>query len=136
MQNSGAASPVARIGRTVSKSERGACRGDTLRQRGDGRRLEQAADRDLDVERRADAADQPGGQQRVAAELEEVVVDADLGNAQHLGEQRAQHRFLRRARRRGAPRSPYPGAGSARRSSLPFGVSGSRSSSTNADGTM
>ena len=28
------------------------------------------------------------------------------------------------------------GAGSARRSSLPFGVSGSRSSVTNADGTM
>ena len=31
---------------------------------------------------------------------------------------------------------PRSGAGSARRSSLPFGVSGSRSSTTNADGTM
>ena len=68
------------------------------RQARHGRGLEQAADRDLDCQRRANAADQPRRQQRVAAKLEEVVVEADLGNAQRLGKQRAQHRLLRVAR--------------------------------------
>ena len=42
-----------------------------------GRRLEQAADRHLHAQGGADAADQPRGQQRMAAEREEIVVDAD-----------------------------------------------------------
>ena len=88
--------------------------GQPLRQRRDGRGLEQAADRDLDLEGRADAADQSGGQQRMAAELEEVVVDADLGNPQRLGEQRAQHRFLRACAAAVAPHSPPPPAPAAR----------------------
>ena len=46
----------------------------------------------------ADAADQPRRQQRMAAELEEVVVDADPLQPQHLGKQRAQDLLLRRAR--------------------------------------
>ena len=50
---------------------------DTPDQRLHGRRLEQAADRKLDIERGTDAADQPRRQQRMAAQLEEVVVDAD-----------------------------------------------------------
>ena len=71
------------------------------------------------------------------AELEEVVVDADPLDAQHLGKQRAQDLLLRRARRpMRMRRAASSGAGSARRSSLPFGVSGSRSSTTIADGTM
>ena len=45
---------------------------------------------------RADPADQPRRQQRVPAELEEVVVDADPLDPQHLGKQRAQDRLLRR----------------------------------------
>ena len=45
-------------------------------------------------------------------------------NAQHLGKQRAQDLLLRRARRTPHARPPSSGAGSARRSSLPFGVSG------------
>ena len=77
--------------------------------------------------------------QRVAAEFEEVVVPsqpapgraarttdaaiADLGFA-----------FRRLVRARGD--APSSGAGSARRSSLPFGVSGSASSRTKAAGTM
>ena len=65
----------------------------------DGGSLEQAADGELDVERGADAADQPRRQQRVAAEREEVVVDADPRQPQHLGKQRAQQLLLRRARR-------------------------------------
>ena len=84
------------------------------------------ADRDLDIEAGADAADQPRRQQRVAAELEEVVVDADPLQPQHLGEQAAQDLLLRRARgtrRSLAASRPAPAA--PRRSSLPFGVSGS-----------
>ena len=71
---------------------------ETLDQRLDGRRFEQAADGDLDIERGADAADQPRRQQRMAAEREEVVVDADPGEPQHLGKQSAQQLLLRRAR--------------------------------------
>ena len=69
-----------------------------LRQTGDGGRFEQRADRDLDVQGRADAADQAGGQQRMAAQVEEGVVDADALQAQDLGEQAGQDLLLRRAR--------------------------------------
>ena len=69
------------------------------RQRLDARRLEQAADRHLDVQRRPDPADQTRRQQRMPAALEEVVVDADPLDAQHLGKQRTQDRLLRRPRR-------------------------------------
>ena len=91
------------------------------------RRLEQAADRKLDVEARLDAADQTDRQQRMAAELEEVVVDADPLDAQHLREQPAQDFLLRRARQPRVRAPANSGTGSARRSSLPFGVSGRRS---------
>jgi hypothetical protein len=59
---------------------------------------EQAADADLDIETGAHAADQPDGQQRVPAKLEEVVVDADAVEAEDFREQAAQHLFLRGAR--------------------------------------
>ena len=72
----------------------------------------------------------------MAAEREEVVVDADALQPQHLGKQPAQDLLLRGARRAARTAGVKSGAGSARRSSLPFGVSGSRSSTTNADGTM
>ena len=82
-------------------------------------------------------ADQPRRQQRVAAQLKEVVVDPDPLNPQHLRKQRAQDLLLRRARPAPQPGAAHSsGAGSARRSSLPFAVSGRRSSTTNADGTM
>ena len=106
------------------------------RQRRNARRLEQAADRELDIQARADPADQPRRQQRMTAQLEEVVVDPDPLDAQHLGKQRAQHLLLRRARHHASPDRVSSGAGSARRSSLPFGVSGRRSRTTSADGTM
>ena len=73
----------------------------------------------------------------VAAKLEEAVLDADPFDPQHLGKQPAQQRLLRRARRTVRTGRPQcSGAGSARRSSLPFGVSGRRSRTTSADGTM
>ena len=58
--------------------------------------------------------------------------------AEHLGERaRTAGLSSRRARARRGPRRPgRSGAGSAVRSSLPFGVSGSASSTTNAAGTM
>ncbi len=43
--------------------------------------LEEVPDGGLDAERGADPADHPGGEQRVAAEVEEVVVGADLRQA-------------------------------------------------------
>ena len=107
-----------------------------LGQRLDGRRLEQAADADLDVEAGAHAADQADRQQRVPAKLEEVVVDADAVEAEDFREQAAQHLFLRRARCAALGGDTNSGAGNARWSSLPFGVSGRRSSVTIADGTM
>ena len=70
----------------------------TLGQRLDGRRLEQAADADIGIHARPNPADQPDRQQRVPAELEEVVVDADPLDAEHLGKQSAEYLLLRRAR--------------------------------------
>ncbi len=80
---------------------------------------------------------QPRGEQRVAAEVEEAVVDADLRDAEHLGEQAAQQPLL--ARSAGRPAGGVAvdsGSGSARRSSLPFAVNGKASSITKAAGTM
>ena len=97
--------------------------------------LEHRARRD-DQPRLARPAHQLDRHDAVAAEREEVVVDADPLQPKHLGKQPAQDVLLRRARP--APHAPpcSSGAGSALRSSLPLGVSGSRSSTTNADGTM
>ena len=97
--------------------------------------LEHRARRD-DEPRLARPADQLDRDDAVAAELEEVVVDADPIEAKHLGKQRTQNVLLRRARRPPTVAGARSGAGSARRSSLPLGVSGSCASTTNAAGTM
>jgi hypothetical protein len=75
---------------------------------GDGGGLEQQADRQLAAEAGADPADQPGGQQRVAAEVEEAVVEADLIEAEGLGEQAGEDLLLR------GPRGPAAGRGEVR----------------------
>ena len=72
-----------------------------------------------------------------ATELEEVVVEADAGEAQHLGVELGEEALdgsdrqglvrLRRGSRRGA--------GAPRRSTFPAAVSGSRASGTNTAGT-
>ena len=71
------------------------------------------------------------------AQVEEAVLGPDPVHAQHLGEHRAQQLLPARVAgpRPAAPRA-VSGAGSARRSSFPFGVSGSASSTTTAAGTM
>src|ERR1700687_4934170 len=53
-------------------------------QLGHRRALEEEPDRQLDFDGIAHAGHQPGREQRVAAEVEEVVVDADLGDSQQL----------------------------------------------------
>ncbi|EYF04583.1 Hypothetical protein CAP_4403 [Chondromyces apiculatus DSM 436] len=68
------------------------------RQPGHGRRLEQAAQGQLGAEGGPDPAHQPRGEQRVPAQREEVLVDAHLGEGQHLGEQIAQDLLLGRSR--------------------------------------
>ena len=77
-------------------------------QPGHGRRLEERPQRQLDPERRPDPRRHPGRQQRVAAQLEEVVVRADRLAPQHLAPDRRQHLLHRAAGRRGVadPRPP------------------------------
>src|SRR3954462_8783898 len=69
-----------------------------LHQRLNRRRLEQAADRKLHIQRRADPADQTRRQQRMAPERKEVVVDPHTLETKHLRKQAAQDLLLRRAR--------------------------------------
>ncbi len=57
---------------------------DRLRQLGRGREGEQVLDGEVDAEDVADPGENLGGEQRVAAELEEVVVDADRLDAEDL----------------------------------------------------
>ena len=60
------------------------------RQPGDGRVLEQTAQSQFHAQVRSHPADQSGRQQRMPTQFKEVVVDADAGQIQHLGEQIAQ----------------------------------------------
>ena len=83
----------------------------------------------------------PDAEDRVDADLEEVVVDADAAPAQQLGRDPGQD--LLRGRARGAyslpTRHPVQSrreAGSADRSSLPLGESGNASRKTYDDGTI
>ena len=57
---------------------------------GRGRGFEQGGQFQFFAQGGADSGDEAGGQQRVAAEVKEVVVDVDPGHAQQVGEQLAQ----------------------------------------------
>ena len=94
----------------------------------------QAAARHRSVARIFD--DQMRHQQRVAAEIEEVVIDADALEPERLGQEPRKHLLRRRPRWGVVGAACWSGAGRALRSSLPLGVSGSASSTTNAAGTM
>ena len=111
--------------------------GQPCRQPGDGRRLEQVARRHRDVEGLARPADEQDRQQRVPAEVEEPVVEADVLELEDLREERRRAAPPRASRPR-APccrrRSPAP-AGAAT-SSLPLTVSGSSPTTMSAAGTM
>ncbi len=96
-------------------------------------------DADVGAERRAEPGDDPGRDQRVAAEVEEVVVDADPVDAEHLGEHLGDD--LPRSASVGgaelAPRRPNSGVGQRLRGrACRSAVSGTSSSTTIAAGTM
>ncbi|CAM5663149.1 hypothetical protein KAURM247S_08242 [Kitasatospora aureofaciens] len=69
------------------------------RQGSHGRGLEQRPDLQLRAEGRPGPGGQAGRQQGVPAQIEETVVDTDLRQAQHLGEQLGEELLLRGARR-------------------------------------
>src|SRR5215510_3427164 len=71
------------------------------------RRLEQAADRHLNSQRRTNTADQTRRKQRMAPKRKEVVVDPNTRNTQNLRKQRAQQLLLRRARQAASLRNPH-----------------------------
>ena len=101
----------------------------TVHERGelpDGRPLEQH-NAQAAAEGGFDPGEEPDGQEGVAAEVEEVVVDTDARHAQHLLPDRRQQ-FLDRIARRDVAGSSSDraatGAGRALRSSLPLEFSG------------
>lgn len=105
-------------------------------QRGDGRGVEDVPQRDRPA-LLVQSAGQLDGADRVAAEVEEVVVDADLGHPQHLRPHGGEGPLDRRP---GATpplgATGRPGAGSAARSTLPLTVSGSSASTVTLAGIM
>src|SRR5882724_9536019 len=62
------------------------------------RRLEETANRQLNIQRCACAAHQPRSQQRMSTQVEEVIIQTDSLDSQHLGKETTQHLFLRCAR--------------------------------------
>ncbi|MCM2415404.1 hypothetical protein LNW71_29225 [Streptomyces sp. RKAG290] len=75
--------------------QRGTChrlaaRFDVFGQSSGCRALEEVPDGDLDAEGLPDAADEPGGEQGMSAEVEEVVVDGDGRQCEYLCEETAQ----------------------------------------------
>src|SRR5207248_1692363 len=62
----------------------------------DGRRID-AGDREIRLDLVADAAAEADGKQGMAAEIEEVVVDADAGNSEDFGEEGAEDLLQRRS---------------------------------------
>jgi hypothetical protein len=77
------------------------CRGDGFRELTDSGPLEQDPERQLDIQLSADPRNQPRREQRVSAQLEEVVVDPDAlrHQVQDLGPDGDQPHFRRIARR-------------------------------------
>ncbi len=101
-------------------------------QTGDGGGLEDRLYGDVGPEDAADAADQAHGQQRVAAEGEEVVVHPDPGYAQDLGEDGAEE-FLAQ-RRRPARRARARRLGGGQRRAVHLAVGGQRQPVQDDDG--
>ncbi len=73
------------------------------REAGHRRRLEQRPQLQLHAEHRTHARHQPGRQQRMPAQLEEAVVHAHFGYAEHLAEQLGEQLLLRRPRHPARP---------------------------------
>ncbi len=97
--------------------------------------LEQHTQRDTRVECGGESRDDLGGDQRVAAEFEEVVVRTDAVDAEQVPVD-AGDDLLDRGGRRAVRAGRDPGTGSALRSILPFALSGNASRIMTTDGTM
>ena len=112
--------------------------GEEHRQTGDRGLLEERAHRQLDPQPVAQPGDHLGGEQRVPAQGEEVVVHPHPLAAEQVAPDPRQHLLRRRTRClvRRPTSAVSPGAGSALRSTFPVRVSGSAASSTHIDGTM
>jgi hypothetical protein len=95
-------------------------------QAGDGGGLEEGADGDLDAEGVAQARGDAGGEEGVAAEVEEALLDADALDAEDFVPGGGDGLLRRGARL---------GAGCAQRSSLPLAFSGKAGKTTKAAGT-
>ncbi len=72
-------------------------RGDVVGESRHGRILEQPADREVNLEAGMDAADEPHGEQRLAAEVEEVIGHADALDPEHLAPDLGDRLLSRRA---------------------------------------
>ncbi len=90
--------PVDRRERRQGRSGMWQGRLDLARQPGHRGRLEERPQRHLDAEGLAQAGEEPGGEQRVAAEGEEAVVDGDPLDLEDLGEESGEHLLDRGAR--------------------------------------
>ncbi len=97
---------------------------DVLGELGDRRVLEEVPQGQLGAHGAADAADQAGGEHRVAAAVEEVVVDAEGGQAEHVREQAAEQFLGRVARRPAVGLGAHPGGG--QRAPVELAVGGQR----------
>ena len=97
---------------------------DELRLRGRGRRGVQLAHRQAAPGQRTKLRGDPDEEQRVAAELEEVVVEADPVDAEYLGP-RLHHQVLERRARR-AVRRTLDAGGDGQRGAVDLAVGGQR----------
>src|ERR1700751_2989790 len=97
------------LARTLNRSQRRTRRiriPKTLDQPRDRRRFEQAADRNLNIKDRTDAADQMRRQQRMGAKRKKIAADTEPLQTQALGKPRAQQ-LLTRIARKSQSRSPH-----------------------------
>src|SRR5207247_453681 len=90
---------------------------DNRGQFGEARRVEQIAQLQFDAQHTPDVRDDLGGEERVAAEVEEVVVGADVREAEHLGPDPGQQLLGGAA---GGPPRPPPPPRRARAAPLPL----------------
>src|SRR5262249_40564359 len=94
------------LARTLNRSQRRTRRSripQPINQPSHRRRLEQAADRNLNIKARTDAADQTRRQQRMAPKPNKGILNPNPLQSQHLGKQRAQQLLSRIARQTNNP---------------------------------
>ncbi len=124
--------PARRTQRQHDVESAAGCLAEALGEGGDGGRGEQRTDARLHTEHLPHPSDQPGREQRVAAQIEEVVVDTDPVQAEDVGEEPAQH--LLPGRTRGAGRVGAGRRGRGKRPPVELAVRGEREPVEHDDG--